>query len=110
MNSTRRSQDTLSAGNLVLDHERREAYLGDEPLSLTYQEFEVLSVLLSQQNVIIPYTAICRLIWGKTGQPEIKRLGVVISNLRRKLRRLSPYIIESVRSRGYGMVLNEPRV
>ena len=107
MTTRRGSQNIFRVGNLVLDRERREAYLGDELLALTYQEFEVLSVLLTQQNIVISHTAICRAIWGKAGAQEVKRLGVVISNLRRKLGSLSPYTIETVRSRGYGIVLGE---
>jgi tRNA (cmo5U34)-methyltransferase len=107
MTSRRGFQNIFRVGNLMLDRERREAYLGEELLSLTYQEFEVLSVLLTQQNIVISHMAICRAIWGRAGQQEIKRLGVVISNLRRKLGSLSPYTIETVRSRGYGIVLGE---
>ena len=107
MTNRRGSQNTFLVGNLMLDRERREAYLGEEQLALTYQEFEVLSVLLTQQNIVISHTAICRAIWGRAGPQEIKRLGVVISNLRRKLGSLSPYTIETVRSRGYGIVLGE---
>jgi tRNA (cmo5U34)-methyltransferase len=54
------------------------------------------------------HVAICRAIWGRAGPQEVKRLGVVISNLRKKLGGLSPYTIETVRSRGYGIVLGDP--
>jgi tRNA (cmo5U34)-methyltransferase len=94
-------------GNLVLDRDKHEAWLGDDSLELTYQEFEVLSVLLIQPNIVISHTSISRTIWGAAGRPEVKRLGVVISNLRKKLGALSPYTIETVRSRGYGIVLGE---
>ena len=103
----RSSSPVIRVGNLTLDRERHEAFLAGDQLSLTYQEFEVLSVLLTQQNIVISHTAICRAIWGKAGQQEIKRLGVVISNLRRKLDSFSPYTIETVRSRGYGIVLGD---
>lgn len=94
-------------GNLLLDREKREVWLGDESLDITYQEFEVLSVLLIQKNVVMSHTSICRAIWGRAGPHEVKRLGVVISNLRKKLSDLSSYTIETVRSRGYGLVLGE---
>jgi tRNA (cmo5U34)-methyltransferase len=100
-------QSLFRIGNLALDREGRRAWLGAEEVSLTYQEFEVLSLLLAQQNVVISHLAICRAIWGAAGPSEIKRLGVVISNLRKKLERMSPYMIETVRSRGYGIVLGE---
>lgn len=103
----RGSNAVIRVGNLTLDRERREAYLGEKLLSLTYQEFEVLCVLLGHQNSIISHTAICRAIWGEVGQQALKRLAVVISNLRRKLSALSPYKIETVRSRGYGVVLRD---
>jgi SAM-dependent methyltransferase len=92
---------------LLLDRDTREVWLSNEPLALTYQEFEVLSLLLTQQNTVMSHVTICRAIWGTAGSQEVKRLGVVVSNLRKKLDRLSPYQIETVRSRGYGIVLGE---
>lgn len=97
----------VRVGNLMLDRDTRAVWLGNEPLSLTYQEFEVLSLLLTQQNTVMSHVAICRVIWGTAGSQEVKRLGVVVSNLRKKLDRMSPYQIETVRSRGYGIVLGE---
>jgi len=97
----------VRVGNLLLDRDTREVWLSNEPLSLTYQEFEVLSLLLTQQNTVMSHVAICRAIWDSAGSQEVKRLGVVVSNLRKKLDRLSPYQIETVRSRGYGIVLGE---
>jgi tRNA (cmo5U34)-methyltransferase len=97
----------VRVGNLMLDRETREVWLSNNPLSLTYQEFEVLSLLLTQQNTVMSHVAICRAIWGSAGSQEVKRLGVVVSNLRKKLDRLSPYRIETARSRGYGIVLGD---
>ena len=109
MMDRRASESTFRVGNLTLDRERREAYLADDVLPLTFQEFEVLSVLLAQHDFVVSHAALCRAIWGRAGHQEVKRLGVVISNLRRKLTNLSPYTIETVRSRGYGIVLGQPQ-
>jgi DNA-binding response OmpR family regulator len=97
----------LEAGNLVLNLDSRCARLAGARLSLTHQEFEVLALLLRRTNVIVLHQDICRAIWGCTGPREVKRLGVVISNLREKLDHLSPYTISTVRSRGYGLVLTQ---
>ena len=95
-------------GNLALDSESHHAWVGNRALALTSQEFELLFLLMRSQNLIIPHEKICDALWGSSGAKEQKRLGVAISNLREKLQGLSPYQLESVRSRGYGLVLGQP--
>ena len=102
---TARRHTIHEAGNLVLDLESRCASLGGERLLLTHQEFEVLALLTRRANLIVLHKEICRTIWGSCSPREVKRLGVVISNLREKLDGLSPHTISTVRSRGYGLVL-----
>lgn len=95
-------------GNLALDVESHHAWVANRALSLTSQEFELLFLLMRSQNLIIPHEKLCDALWGSSGAKEQKRLGVAISNLREKLKGLSPYQLESVRSRGYGLVLGQP--
>src|SRR3954462_7134270 len=95
-------------GNLALDVESHHAWGANRALALTTQEFELLFLLMRSQNLIIPHEKICDALWGSSGAKEQKRLGVAISNLREKLQGLSPYQLESVRSRGYGLVLGQP--
>lgn len=95
-------------GNLALDVESHHAWVANRALSLTSQEFDLLFLLMRSQNLIIPHDKICDALWGTTGPKEQKRLGVAVSNLREKLQGLSPYQLESVRSRGYGLVLGRP--
>ena len=94
-------------GNLALDMEAHRAWIANRLLTLTSQEFDLLFLLMRSQNLIIPHDKICDALWGTTGPKEYKRLGVAVSNLREKLQGLSPYQLESVRSRGYGLVLTQ---
>jgi tRNA (cmo5U34)-methyltransferase len=88
--------------------ESHHAWVGNRALALTSQEFQLLFLLVRSQNLIIPHEKICDALWASSGVKELKRLGVAISNLREKLQGVSPYQLESVRSRGYGLVLGQP--
>jgi len=96
------------AGNLALDVESHQAWLDDCALSLTTQEFELLLMLMRSQNVIVAHETLCNSLWGSSGPRQQKRLGVAVSNLREKLYGLLRYELQSVRSRGYGLVPINP--
>jgi two-component system OmpR family response regulator len=98
------SVSTMRAGNLVQDRDSRKVSVGGEPISLTTQEFEILALLVERKSSIVPLDDLCIAIWGESGPREAKRLTVIISRLRELLHRSYPFVIETVRSRGYGLV------
>jgi DNA-binding response OmpR family regulator len=102
----RRSEEdpALSAGNVRVDIGRFQAFVDDRPVPLTYQEFELLRLLVGQPNRIIHYDELIEGLWQGTGVGSRRRLGVVVCRLRAKLSASRPYHIRTVRSRGYGLL------
>src|SRR5687767_12170706 len=92
----------MIAGNLQQDLETLEAHVEGRRLCMTRQEFEILALLVERKNTIVNQDTMCRAIWGNAGPREAKRLAVIISRLREILADSYPYVIETVRSRGYG--------
>ena len=88
----------IRSGQLRLSPELREVYLGDEPLSLTPREFDLLALLLRERPRVLHRDTILRLL----GMEEATRrtVDVHIRNLRKKL---GPYgtWIETRRGAGY---------
>jgi DNA-binding response OmpR family regulator len=86
-----------------MDRDKMHVDVGGEAVNLTHQEYRLLAIFLRRPNVVVPSTQLCEILWGPAGRRELKRLSVVVSHLRAKLVRASPYMIENVRSRGYGL-------
>lgn len=75
----------LSAGDLRLNPDTREALRGDRELELTKREFELLEYLLRNQRLVISRERLLEEVWGYDPLDETNTIDVFISNLRRKL-------------------------
>jgi DNA-binding response OmpR family regulator len=74
-----------------------------EAVELTYQEFELLNLLAHDPGRIITSEALAHALWRTADQKASRRLSVVVCRLRQKIAASSPYQIETVRKRGYGL-------
>ena len=86
-------------GDLRLDHTSKEAFLGDEPLSLARKEFELLSMLVQARGEAVTRESLMEGIWDTTWVGASRTLDVHVSSLRGKLCR--PGLVQTVRGVGY---------
>jgi DNA-binding response OmpR family regulator len=98
------AEGRLNAGNLCIDWDAHSARVDGREAGLTHQEFELLTCLAARRDEIVERNQLSLSMWGRAGPCEFKRLTVVISRLREKLAASSPYRIETVRFRGYGLL------
>lgn len=101
-----RNDGSLSAGNLSIDLDQYLVLIGDAPVDLTYQEFELLRLLFEGRDRILSYDELTSGLWNGHSADARRRLGVVVCRLRAKLDATWPYHIQTVRSRGYGLTLH----
>ena len=94
----------LTFGNLVIDLEIKEAYVGGENISLTKTEFEILSLLASNPSRIFSREDMIDRLWKDTPYITERTVDVHITRLRKKLGAMSDII--SSRS-GYGYRFNK---
>jgi DNA-binding response OmpR family regulator len=100
--------DDLVIGNLRLSPATFGLSVQGRAIDLTYFEFELLRLLCNESDRIVPYDALCQALWQSTGQRERRRLNVAICRVRSKLAGSSPYKLETVRGRGYGLIAQKP--
>ncbi len=93
----------LSAGNLRVDLDQYQVLIGDAAVELTYQEFELLRLLVDGRDRILSYDELISGLWNGPAAEARRRLGVVVCRLRAKLGASWPYQIQTVRNRGYGL-------
>lgn len=98
------SPSVAQAGNLVVNFDNYHVFVENEPISLSFQEFELLRALLSNIDRVISVDMLTRALWHASGHVYVRRLNVVVHRLRAKLATSRPYQIESVRGRGYGLI------
>jgi DNA-binding response OmpR family regulator len=94
----------ISLGNLSLNLENFRVAIGGELVDVTYHELELLRIFLDNPNRILSYESLARQIWGNAERLTTRHLNVLVHRLRLKLTGSHPYVIETVRGRGYGLL------
>jgi two-component system, OmpR family, KDP operon response regulator KdpE len=78
--------EIFTAGDLRVDFNRREVFVGHQQVRLTATEYQLLSVLARHAGVVRTHYQLIHEVWGSTQyQDAIHLLRVTVSNLRRKV-------------------------
>ena len=85
---------------ISLDTSSRKVYAGEEEVSLTYKEFELLKLLMENRGTVISRGKIMSIVWETDFEGETRTVDVHIRTLRQKLGAFGDYI-ETVRNVGY---------
>ena len=83
----RRDSDTTvtTASGLKIDAASRRVHLGDREIALTAKEFDVLAVLASHHDKVVPRETLMNQVWDQNWYGSTKTLDVTIGRLRSKL-------------------------
>lgn len=92
--------DLLSAGNVKMSLEKHVVTVDDRETALTFKEFELLKLLLSNKGNVQTRENIIERVWGTDYIGESRTLDMHIKTLRRKLGD-SGKLIKTVRNVGY---------
>ena len=98
-----RANETVSSitdlGSIVVDLDRREVRLAEEPVGLATQEYALLEVLVKNQGVVLSRQQLLDLAWGEDWIGDPRTVDVHVRQLRRKLGDELPLV--TVRGYGY---------
>ena len=98
------SAAVMSIGDLSMDINKREVKRGGKVLDLTKTEFDLLHILLEQQDIVLSREYLYEHIWGYNFETNSKSLDVYIGYLRRKLDDSGEEkLLHTVRGVGYVM-------
>ena len=90
----------LKLDDLVIDHERHVVTVNNEPVDLTYKEYELLRLLMSSQGLVMTREVIMRSVWDTDFEGETRTVDMHIKTLRHKLGDYGSRI-KTVRNVGY---------
>ena len=100
--SSTTKSSALIVGDLKLDAERREVTRGNRTIDLTKTEFDLLQLLMEQQDIVLSRDYLYEHIWGFNFETNSKSLDVYIGYLRRKIEvGNEPKLLHTVRGVGY---------
>lgn len=90
----------LKLDDLVIDHERHVVTVNNEPVDLTYKEYELLRLLMGSQGIVMTREVIMRSVWDTDFEGETRTVDMHIKTLRHKLGDYGRRI-KTVRNVGY---------
>jgi DNA-binding response OmpR family regulator len=96
-------EQVLRVGPLVLDRSRRTVTVRDEPVELTFSEFELLQALMARPGELLNRHELLRAIWGDSAYRDPRGIDVHVRHLREKLELepARPELVLTVRGVGY---------
>jgi two-component system phosphate regulon response regulator OmpR len=98
--------EVWSFGALLVDAERRSAYLDGRPLPLTTAEFDLLELLIRSRGRVLTRASILDGVRGESWDAFDRSIDVLVSRLRQKLQDdpRQPRYVRTVRGAGYAFV------
>ena len=95
----------LEIGSFVMDADEHTAYLGDEEISLTSREFNILYKLLSYPKKTFTRTQLMDEFWDVDTATAPRAVDVYMTKLRQKLAACEDFEIKTVHGLGYKAVI-----
>ncbi|MEG1651731.1 MAG: response regulator transcription factor [Oscillospiraceae bacterium] len=90
----------MSLGGIELDDGKHTVSANGVPCDLTYKEFELLKLLLLNEDIVLTREKIMDRVWGSDYEGETRTVDVHVKTLRQKLGECGN-MIKTVRSVGY---------
>lgn len=94
------AEEIYTLGAISLNVTRRTCFTDGNTVDLTYKEFELLTLLLRNQGIVLRRDTLMNEIWGINFEGESRTLDMHIKTLRQKLGTSSEHI-QTVRNVGY---------
>ncbi len=99
---TEQKEKVLRLGAVVLDREKHTVSVRGEGCELTYKEYELLKLFMSNAGIVLTREMILDRVWGTSFEGESRTLDMHIKTLRQKLKE-EGCLIKTVRNVGYIM-------
>ena len=90
----------LKLDDLVIDHERHVVTVNNEPVDLTYKEYEILKHLIRNKGIVLTRDRLMEIVWGYNFEQGNRTVDVHIQSLRKKLGTAGEHI-KTIRNVGY---------
>ena len=94
------SSPVLTFQNIKMEEDKHFVSVNEKPCELTFKEYELLKLLLTNAGIVVGRDTILEKVWGTDFEGESRTLDMHIKTLRKKLGDAGVYI-KTVRNVGY---------
>ncbi|PBD22496.1 DNA-binding response regulator, partial [Pseudomonas aeruginosa] len=95
-------QSTIEAGPLVLDLNRKQALVEEQPVALTAYEYRILEYLMRHHQQVVAKERLMEQLYPDDEERDANVIEVLVGRLRRKLEACGGFKpIDTVRGQGY---------
>lgn len=97
------SKSILAMGELSLNTETRQVFIGEKEIRLTPKEFDILELLLRNKGIVMSIEKIYEMVWNETYLNSENTVMVHINKIREKIEYDSknPHYIKTIWGTGY---------
>jgi two-component system response regulator CiaR len=100
--------NTITVGEVVINLENRGVVVHGESVKLVGKEFDILTYLAQNKNIIITREQIFDRVWGIDSDTTINVVNIYLNNLRRKLEAVGQdNLIKTLRNIGFILEVEE---
>jgi DNA-binding response OmpR family regulator len=92
-------RNIVELGEVVLNRDRREVAVADQPINLTAREFDLLAFLLENPGIVFTRDQLLDRVWDMSYESGTRTVDMHVAGLRRKLG--LPGFVQTVRGVGY---------
>ncbi len=106
-NSNQQSSETVTIGNLTFDFQSFSVFEKNEPINMSYKEFEIIHFLWNHKNETVSRDQLLDNIWGKNVYTTSRTIDNFIMKLRNKIEKdpNKPQLIISIHGIGYKLII-----
>lgn len=104
---SKKDERLIQIHGLCIDLDKRTVTIHEEPIELTFKEFELLKYLAKNEGRAVSREELINQIWGYDFIGESRTLDVHINSLRKKMGNEYAHWIQSVRQVGYRFVAED---
>lgn len=104
-NQTDKNEKIIEIGNLKINSDTRQVFVGNREVSLTSKEFDILELLVRNKGIIMSIPRIYETVWKEEFFKSDNTVMVHITNIRQKIEEdpKNPIYIKTVWGVGYKM-------
>ena len=82
---SKNSASCIEKGELKLDCDSRRLYISGEEVNLTAREFELLEILVKNENKVYSRDSLLKIVWGEDYPGDVRTVDVHVRRFREKI-------------------------
>ena len=75
----------MKKGDIKLDCDSRRLFINDNEINLTAREFELLEILIKNENKVYSRESLLKIVWGEDYPGDVRTVDVHVRRLREKI-------------------------